>query len=313
MSEKEKPQPTIEERVLGRKTHFDVGDFASEVGVGVRTIKKVIDQLREQGYIFDETEDGRIVKATRILDGEGRIDLRPLLGTEYLHFGVVSDTHLGSKKERLTELETTYDRFQTEGVKIVLHAGDITEGVGVYRGQEYEVHKQGQDEQIEYAIQSYPKRTGIKTIFITGNHDLRQTERGGVDPGIPISKQRKDMVYAGQMVSMMQIGEDLYAEMIHPGGGGAYALSYKAQRDINNRVPEDLPDILLYGHYHTSYYMRYRNIHFMQVPCYKDAGGWEKRLGLNPTIGGWIVDARIEGDKITSFKPELHTYSSGRK
>jgi len=313
-----KETPTIEERLHKEKHHFRIDDFATELGVGTVVVQRVIDELKEKGYVFDQTPDGKIVKATSILDGTGKIDMRPVFaGDNVLRFGVVADSHLGSKKERLQELNSTYDRFQREGITTVFNAGDVTEGVGVYRGQEYEVHKHGQDEQIDYAIKAYPKRDGITTYTISGNHDLRQTERGGIDPLIPISRQRKDIVYMGQMVSMAQIADNLWAEIIHPAGGGAYALSYKAQRDINNRVPENLPDILMYGHYHHSYYMYYRNIHFLQVPCFKDAGGWERRLGLNPTIGAWIVEAKIGdgegGARIESFTPQLHTYSTARK
>jgi hypothetical protein len=91
----------------------------------------------------------------------------------------------------------------------------------------------------------------------------------------------------------------------------AYALSYKSQRDINNRPPGSLPDILVYGHYHTSFYMHYRGIDFIQAPCFKDAGLFEKRVGLNPTIGAWVVDAKLTDDKesIRSFKPNLFQFN----
>ena len=315
---KSKEAPSIEERLHKEKHHFKIDDFAAELGVGSSVIQRVVDELREQGYVFDQTADGKIVKATSTIDGDGRIDMRPIFaGDNRLRFGVVADTHGGSKKERLADLHRTYDKFQRDGISTVFHAGDWTEGIGVYRGQEYEVFKHGQDEQIDHVIENYPRRDGITTYGITGNHDLRQTERGGIDPLVPITRQRKDIVYMGQMVSMAQIADNLWAEVIHPAGGSAYALSYKAQRDINNRPPENLPDILLYGHFHHAYYMHYRNIDFLQVPCFKDAGAWEKRLGLNPTVGAWEVDVRIsdgdEGHRIEQFTPELHTYGTSRK
>lgn len=67
--------------------------------------------------------------------------------------------------------------------------------------------------------------------------------------------------------------------------------------------------MMFWGHYHTAYYMYYRGIHFLQAPCFKTQGLWEKRLGLNPTVGGWIVDGRIKNGKITEFKPTLYTFN----
>jgi len=90
----------------------------------------------------------------------------------------------------------------------------------------------------------------------------------------------------------------------------AYALSYKAQRDINNRPSDRLPDILVYGHFHTSYYMYYRGIHFLQTPCFKDIGIYEKRKGLNPTIGFWVVTVKLNDNlnRIASFSPKLYAF-----
>ena len=91
-------------------------------------------------------------------------------------------------------------------------------------------------------------------------------------------------------------------------GSPAYALSYKSQRDINARTPESLPDILVYGHYHTSFYMLYRNVHFIQSPCFKDSGYFEKRLGMAPNIGGWIIDMHIGANGIDQLQPTLFNY-----
>jgi len=82
-----------------------------------------------------------------------------------------------------------YDIFQQEGIETVYHAGDITEGVNMRRGHEYEVFKHGTDEQQQYVIDNYPKRKGIITKFITGNHDHSGIKAAGHDIGYPIERQ----------------------------------------------------------------------------------------------------------------------------
>lgn len=112
----------------------------------------------------------------------------------------------------------------------------------------------------------------------------------------------------------MKLHNGAVMELLHPGGGMAYALSYKAQKFINNLNPEDIPEMMVWGHYHTSFYMHYRNVHFVQAPCFKGAGIWEKRLGLNPTIGGWLVEGKIsENGRIDRFKPELFRFQGTEK
>lgn len=282
-------------------------EAAKKLGVSVDTVCSMANDLIQQGFGVVNTDKGYI--KTRVPNPEKTTIDESGMG-RYLKFGLVSDNHAGSKKERLDRLEQMYDIFAKEGVGVVYHAGDITEGHGVYRGQEFEVAKLGQDEQIDYVVATYPARRGITTKFITGNHDLRQYERGGIDPGPTIARRRQDLQYLGPMTASVNFKDRVKMELLHPAGGSAYALSYKAQRDINNRTPGDLPHILAYGHFHTSFYMYYRNIHFFQVPCFKDAGLWEKRLGLNPTIGGWMVEATIGDGQIKKMKPELYTFTN---
>jgi predicted phosphodiesterase len=298
------------ESILHERRPRTAAQLAQELGVGVDIVQHTIDGLIKDGYGI--ARSGETIIHTRS-PKEGTIfDLSKKL-QRHLHFGVVSDTHLGSKLERLDAMERAYDTFKREGIHHVFHVGDMTDGVGVYQGQEFELHKHGQQEQIDYAIDKYPQRSGITTHFITGNHDLKQYQRGGVDPGRPINSRRRDMNYLGQIDATVLLPEGVEMELTHPGGGNAYALSYKAQKAINAMPSEDLPDILLWGHYHTSFYMRYRNVEFLQVPALKDGGLWEKSLGMNTVIGGWLVDGVISPDsgRIASFKPNLVTY--GRK
>ena len=266
----------------------------------------MIGDLKDKGYglIFA----GKGVLQTRIIrEGKKRHNHSKLLGSDFI-FGLCGDTHMGSEKERVKELGKMYDIYVDAGITEVYHVGDITEGWGVYRGQEFEVNLPGQDQQIDYVAENYPKRKGITTRFICGNHDLRQYERGGIDPGNAISRMRDDLEYLGPMAATVELMDGLTMELLHPGGAMSYALSYKAQKYINNLQPSELPDILAFGHYHTAFYMAYRGIHFLQTPCFKDQGTWEKRLGLNPTIGAWIVKGSIKNGVITSFKPELFTF-----
>jgi predicted phosphodiesterase len=306
-----KEKQEMDKFLLGRKKPFTLDEVAKTYEVTTPEVKAVIDSLMSNGFRFVQEDDtwAKSKNTPPRLD----FDARRMFNRGNLHFGLVSDTHLGSKHEKLDELNTMYDQFKNEGVKVVFHCGDILDGTGVYQGQEFEVNQYGQQDQIDYVIKNYPKRQGITTVFITGNHDCKQYERGGADPGQQICKARGDMKYIGQYDASVRMADKVSMEIMHPTGNQAYALSYKSQRDINNRSPEDLPNILAYGHYHTSFYMHYRGMDFVQVPCFKGSGNFEKRLGLNPTIGGWVIDGKTNGEVVYQFDPQLHSFGGGRR
>lgn len=304
---KEKLPPNIRKEVLKTKGEFSPESISKQLEVDTQAVKTVIDALIAEGYRF--IDNGGIYLRSKN-SSPSNFDATKMFKDGNLHFGLISDTHLGSQKERLDCLELAYDRFEHEGIKTVFHVGDWMDGVNVYRGQELEVSVYGQQAQIDYTIDKFPKRTGIQTIGIGGNHDEKEYERGGADPMVSVAGARKDITYIGQYNADVKLGENVTMELMHPTGNVAYALSYRPQRDINNRSPDNLPNILAYGHYHTSLYMHYRGIEFLQVPCFKDSGYFEKRLGLNPTIGAWIIEGQTNGETIQNFKPDLFTFGS---
>jgi len=91
-----------------------------------------------------------------------------LNGGKRFKFGVVSDTHFGSKFEAINELHTFYEVCKREGVDFMVNAGDITDGsASMHKGFLYELHKLGADDQIDYVLNNYPN--SLTTYYICGN------------------------------------------------------------------------------------------------------------------------------------------------
>ena len=59
-------------------------------------------------------------------------------GTETLKFAIIGDTQLGSKYTQWTHLKNFYDICEEEGITDVYHTGDITDGLKMRTGHEYE-------------------------------------------------------------------------------------------------------------------------------------------------------------------------------
>lgn len=265
--------------------------------------EEMIESLQEQGYRITRDDPGvqRDIAYVKSMSVE-RWD-----GGETLRFGVVSDTQLGSRKQQLTFLNMTYDRFQANGIDTVLHCGDLVDGDGrVYPGQQYDLFVHGYSKQLEYAIEKYPARDGMKTYLIAGNHDWSFWQRGGADILAEMAKERKDILYQGYGGAALNLnGISIY--LIHLKSGLTYARSYKIQKIIEQFAPAQKPDMLFAGDKHSwAHLPMYRNVFATQMGCFQAQTDHEKRLGLYPEIGGMVVEVQYGtkgADKRDQQKP----------
>jgi len=223
--------------------------------------------------------------------------------------GVVSDTHLGSTAQQLTLLRESYKIFKKEGVKMVLHAGDVVEGDGkLFKGQIYEMFLHGADAMVEYTIAHYPREKGITTYMIGGSHDYSFFKSAGTDVLKSIAKKRKDIKYLGMFGAYFNIG-GIMIYLMHGDGGGAYARSYKMQKIIEQFPPDKKPNILLLGHYHVDNYLpSYRNVAGVQLPCFQTQTHYLRAKGLGPEIGHVILEIFPDTKGLAHIKDDWKIY-----
>lgn len=230
-------------------------------------------------------------------------------GTKTIKFAIMGDTQLGSKYAQITYLHDFYDRCVKEGIKDVYHTGDITEGLKMRVGHEYELYAVSADDMRDDVVKNYPKREGITTHFITGNHDASIYKQVGYDIGQAIANARPDMKYLGRDCAVINITPNCTLELRHPWDGTAYALSYKIQKMIEAMESDSKPNILAVGHYHKAEYMFYRNVHALQTGCFQGQTPFTRGKGISIHLGGWIVEVEVD-DKgtIKAFKSQFVPY-----
>jgi predicted phosphodiesterase len=232
---------------------------------------------------------------------------------DVVKFGVVSDTHLGSKYQQLTFLNQAYDYFAEEGITDVLHAGDLCAGNGrIYRGQIYEMFVHGADEMLDYATKHYPKRDGITTHVIAGNHDLSFLSSDGTDILKALANRRPDMNYLGHYSATVQFGS-LKVGLHHGEGGCSYARSYKLQKLVEQLAPENKPHAFFLGHYHVAAGLEmYRNVFCRMMPCFEAQTPYLVRKGLYPELGFYVVKALMNPvdreDGVTNFRADFYPF-----
>ena len=189
-----------------------------------------IEELRLKGYDIVQVRTGDTIAYT----------LNTKIASsyfEYKHYhdvdkiiriGIVSDTHMGSIFFQKTYLQMAYDDFAKEGITEVYHAGDISDGFYTNRpGSMYELYAIGFDHQVDDIVENYPKRDGITTYFISGNHDATHVMNGGANIGKAIASRRNDLVYLGHNYAKVWLTEKVDMDIEHPGDGSSYAYSYK--------------------------------------------------------------------------------------
>lgn len=235
-------------------------------------------------------------------------------GTKTLKIAIMGDTQMGSKYTQLTHLNNFYDICKEEGIKDVYHTGDITDGLKMRVGHEYELYAVSADDMIEDVVKRYPKRDGITTHFITGNHDASIYKQVGYDVGNAITRQRDDMEYLGRDCAVVYLTPKCKLELRHPWDGTAYALSYKLQKMIESMESDSKPNILAVGHYHKAEYMFYRNVHALQTGCFQAQTPFTRGKNISVHLGGWIVEIKVTDDgTIKSFAPQFIPYYASIK
>ena len=223
-----------------------------------------------------------------------------------MFFGACADLHIGSKYHRPEELKDYAQQVYAAGGQRIFVAGDLLDGTKVYEGQEFELTHQGFDEQAQALIDTLPAHPGLVWTFIAGNHDASFHKRVGLEPGEALvsrasAQGRKDLHYLGSEDAFVWYGgkhdgEGILIELYHPRKAGAYALSYHLQGYINAMQPGQKPQLLISGHEHSSFFMRYRNVYALKPGTFQSQTPLMVRLRLMPALGASILRVKCSDD-----------------
>jgi UDP-2,3-diacylglucosamine pyrophosphatase LpxH len=248
-------------------------------------------RLRLQGYpgisVWNEQGKTFLQNITKQQGKGSRFSLD--LPTQVIKVAIVSDTHLGSNSEAITELLHFYEYAKKQGVSAILHVGDISDGYYTNRPTSiFEQHAVGFQNQLDYITDVYPTIPGVKTYFITGNHDWTHTRNGAANIGEVVSNYRSDdLVYLGHNFGQFEINGTVIS-LIHPTDGSSRTWSHKLQ-DIIDRNETRRGHIMLVGHYHKQLYMKYKGVHGFLVPSFQHQTSFMEDNNLTSEVGGLIL------------------------
>lgn len=265
----------------------------------------LISLMKDNGYVIDYI-DGKIIRSqSDFVNKEGFFIPKD---SHHIKFLALADTHLSSKWDRMPLIEKAYEIAEKENCDFVTHSGDILEGDFHNKRPDhiYQVRALGM-EQVEYAIEKYPK-SKLSTYFITGNHDLTFVKTCGADVGKMIAKERKDLIYLGQDLADLKF-EKIKIRLRHGAGSASYSKSYKLQKYCETLPIDDIPSIILQGHFHFSGFFKNRDIYCFNVPSLQGYTPFAKAMGMESEMGFWLIDLYTD-DKgnINNLSPKLYNF-----
>jgi hypothetical protein len=225
-----------------------------------------------------------------------------------VRFALTGDRHIGSLEFFEDGLHAFYNRVRAEGIDLVLDAGDVLDGNRMYRGQEFELRDVGFAAQLTRFVNTMPRIAGIKTEFITGNHDASFKSAAGIGVGESLAEKRDDYVFLGEAQATKRFVTPagvFDVMLLHPDGGTSYALSYRPQKITEQLEGGTKPNLIGIGHYHKAEFIpSYRNVAVCQTGTFSWQTPYMMRKGLSAHVGGWLFEVTV-GESWNSIKAEF--------
>ncbi|HHW69101.1 MAG TPA: hypothetical protein GX747_02015 [Tenericutes bacterium] len=243
--------------------------------MGYTLIKKEI--KGEKKYFFRYGYDEKI----HCINNE----YEPEIETEKFRAVVISDNHLGHKRDRIDLIDNVFEYAAANSIKYIINTGDFINGV-TYSD---DIINRGQSnlEQIDYAMIKYPYDKNIKTILLLGNHDAAPLYEEGIDIRKIIENKRKDIICLGYRFAKILLNSESIA-LYHPfyiGDTKQYENDIKSLYNYTN-----LPKIAFLGHTHNIYRNNKLDFPMVMVPSIYDnnskkpTGAWDFECSLKNSM-----------------------------
>ena len=311
---------TLADRVRAALKRQKAGPVAFDalcdaVNSGPSAVREAIAALQASGYgvsVLDSAvridadfapNPKRIALTHDLADYEGK----------YVRFGVVGDKHLGNMHARLDVLKLLYDLFAAEGITTVYDTGNWIDGEARFNRGELLVH--GLDQQVDYWIDNHPARDGITTYFVAGDdHEGWYQQRECLEIGKYAMLRARDagredlkyLGYAEALVELKAASGSRFMMVNHPGGGSAYAISYKGQKYVESLQGGEKPAVVLQGHYHKFNVGYPREVWVVDTGTCCDQTLFMRKKQLQAHVGGCIVELMQAPDgRIVRFRSEF--------
>ena len=228
---------------------------------------------------------------------------KPVLNRVGKHrIGVMTDTHIGSKYTNSQYIIDALELMEEKGCEMVIHAGDIVEGISHRQGHVFECSHYGFDAQFEETKRIF-STTDLPIYAIAGNHQAWAMNAVGADVNKYLERDLPNFHYLGFDNATMNIGSVKVLVWHGNDGNSSYATSYRVQKIIESMQGGTKPNILITGHTHKMVYLFERNIHALSAGCMQFQTAFMMGKKLAAHVGFFVVDFEEANGEVISFCP----------
>lgn len=277
--------------------------------MGKKIEEQIVEELKKQK--LNPKEVGVVLKNLKSINplkyGKTRIDFPD----RHVKFGVFSDAHMGHMCYRPDILEKMIKDGKRQGIEFYLNSGDTIEGMSGREGHIYELSHIGASAQLKYfseQFEGFDKK--VYSIEAQDSHGGWFKNKGnmGLDIGEELERRNEKYQFLGYDEQDIDLDNGCKIKLRHPGGGTAYAISYKMQKYIEAISGGKKPHLLFQGHFHKAQYMFYRNVHGYDSGTLCEQTPFMKKTNTPAHMGYWIVDVNMHRKKSNGVERVTHQF-----
>lgn len=175
--------------------------------------------IKNRGYEFNRIyySDGNIRYSQNHQYNKPACNEIILTNNTSLHALAISDTHIGSNRERLDLLNEAYEYATKNNINIIFHCGDMLDN--------NEEEKIPREDRVEYLLKNYPYDKNVITFAVLGNHDLGPLTERGQNIKKLINNYRHDIKVLNYLSGILNVSEDQIT-LYHPFNENSFISKY---------------------------------------------------------------------------------------
>lgn len=313
-------QETLEKR-SALVDEFGFAVAAKKIGIKKETLRRQIRELRRRNGENEEAFDDNIIRqlkerysvpelkrlvAGSYVEAETSAAVHDFEGEE-ITFGVITDTHLGSKYSDPAHLEEAFEVFDKNGASFILHAGDVFEGLSHRPGHMYECTHLGYSQQLDYGREVFSQWKNTPIYMVDGNHDRWYVKSNGALIVSELCAGQDNLHFLGHDEGDVEIG-GVKIKLWHGEDGSSYAFSYRIQKIVESMTGGEKPNILVCGHTHKSLYMFDRHVHCISAGSMQKQSKWMRGKRHASHTGFYVVNMAINDTGVAWFEPRFYPF-----
>ena len=214
---------------------------------------------------------------------------------DWVKIGVITDTHLGSIYSEPSLIYDAFEMFDQSDVDMVVHAGDVTEGMSNRAGHVYELSHIGYTAQKKHAIEVLSQWKKTPFYMIDGNHDRWFIKNTGAYIVEAICEAIPNAEYLGSDEGAIWLdqNQEIECRLWHGEDGNSYAISYRLQKLVESFSGGTKPNVLIAGHVHKQGNFMIRNVQCFSAGCMQTQSKWMRSKKIAAHTGFWILNLKI--------------------